>query len=62
MSKALVPVFAAAALLVSSVAFVVPAVAEGGCSGGLRTVSTPEPVTTADTTTTPVIVKTQPSG
>ncbi len=57
MSKVLVPLIAAAALAVSSAAF-----AEGGCSGALQSVSTPEPVTTADTVTTPIVVPTQPSG
>ena len=57
MSKVLVPLIAAAALAVSSAAF-----AQEGCSGAFQSVSTPEPVTTADTATTPVVVPTQPSG
>ena len=57
MSKVLVPLIAAAALAVSSAAF-----AQEGCSGSFQSVSTPEPVTTADTATTPVVVPTQPSG
>ncbi len=57
MSKVLVPLIAAAALTVSSTAF-----AEGICSGGLQSISAPVPVTTADTTTTPIVVPTQPSG
>ena len=57
MSKVLVPLIAAAAFAVSSAAF-----AEGGCSGGYQSVFTPEPVTTVDTTTTPITVPTEPSG
>ncbi len=57
MSKVLVPLIAAAAFAVSSAAF-----AEGGCSGAYQSVFTPEPVTTADTNTTPIVVPTKPSG
>jgi hypothetical protein len=57
MSKVLVPLIAAAAYAVSSAAF-----AGEGCSGALQSVSTPQPVTTADSATTPIVVPTQPSG
>ena len=57
MSKVLVPLIAAAVFAVSSAAF-----AGGVCSGALQSVSTPHPVTTADTTATPITIPTQPSG
>ena len=64
MKKSLLPLFGAAALAVGSLAFVAPALAgPGGCGGALQSVSTPDPVVTADTKTTkPIIKELPPSG
>ena len=62
MSKSLLPLFGAAALAVGSLAFVAPAFAGPGGCGSIesQSVSIPDPVVTADTKTTPPIIKELP--